>query len=464
MLSGWLGGFGAGLATTLLSALAAAYLWVQPVRTFNVADLTEWLGLAVFVLVGIVISALNEAWRRGALALNKSEHGLSQLAAIVEGSDDAIASKDLQGIVQSWNRGAERIFGYSAQEIIGRSIRTIIPEERWSEEDEVLRKIRRGEKVDHFETVRRRKDGSEVQVSLTISPIYSPGGAIVGASKIARDISERKLVDAERTRVLHREQQARVEMERASRLKDEFLALLSHELRTPLNAVLGYAQLLLSGVVPSTEVPEAVQAIQRNAQAQARLVESLLDMSRVLAGKLELKLQDVELSTVIAAAVDAVRLDAVKKKVELEVNGFSRPIGVFGDPARLQQIFWNLLTNAVKFTPAGGRVTVSVTTDGTDALIQIRDTGRGITPDFLPYVFDRFEQAKREDAREHAGLGIGLSLVRELVHAHAGAVTAESDGEGLGAVFSVTLPLTQANGKLSTASQSSEAGGFPAPV
>ena len=366
--------------------------------------------------------------------------------------------------MRSWNRGAERIFGYTAEEMIGRSIRTIIPPERWSEEDEVLRRIRSGQKVDHFETVRRRKDGTDVDVSLTISPIYSQAGVIVGASKIARDIGERKLVEAGRARVLLREQEARAEMQRAGRLKDDFIAILSHELRTPLNAVLGYAQLLLSGVVPPNEIPQAVQAIQRSAQAQARIVESLLDMSRVLAGKLELKLEDVTLSSIIEVAVDAVRPDAARKNVAIEVNGLSNPVGVLGDAARLQQVFWNLLTNAVKFTPSGGRVTVSVTTAGTDALIQVIDTGRGISPDFLPFIFDRFEQAKREDAREHAGLGIGLSLVRELVHAHGGAVTAESDGEGRGAVFSVTLPLGQPSGKLPELSQSSEAGDLRASV
>jgi len=456
MLSGWLGGFGPGLTTTLLSAIVASYFWVQPTDSFAIRDATEWLGLVVFVLIGIVMSALNEAWRRGSVSLNTSERGLSQLAAIVEGSDDAIVSKDLESTVQSWNRGAERIFGYTAQEMIGRSIRTIIPPERWNEEDDVLRKIRNGEKVDHFETVRRRKDGTDVDVSLTISPIYSQAGVIVGASKIARDIGDRKEVESERARLLHFEQRARAEMERASRLKDDFIAILSHELRTPLNAVLGYAQLLLSGVVPPKEIPQAVQAIQRSAQAQARLVESLLDMSRVMAGKLELKLEDVSLSSIIDVAVDAVRPDAVKKNVAIEVNG-SNPVGVVGDAARLQQVFWNLLTNAVKFTPPGGRVTVSVSTDGTDALIQISDTGRGIPADFLPFIFDRFEQAKREDAREHAGLGIGLSLVRELVHAHGGAVTVESQGEGRGAVFSVTIPLSQASGKLSELPHSSEA-------
>ena len=418
MISAWLGGIGPGLTTTFLCALGAAYFWIPPFRTLWIAEPAEWLGLTIFVLVGTVISGLNEAWRRGARALVDSEERLAitlgsigdavlttdehgcvvtmnevaerltgwasaeavgkpvedvlvlvqeqspstapnpvreallegkvarlgdhtllvrkdgtripiddtaapirlsdrtagvvlvfrdtsdrrrlederesqdriarELAAIVETSDDAIVSKDLHSIIRSWNRGAERMFGYTADEMVGRSIRTIIPQERWSEEDEVLRQLRQGIRVDHFETIRRRKDGSDVPVSLTISPIYSAAGVVVGASKIARDITERRQAEAERGQLLERERQARAEIERAGRLKDEFLAVLSHELRTPLNAVLGYTQLLVSGAVTDDDIAHAYQAIQRNAQAQARLVESLLDLSRVLAGKLEL--------------------------------------------------------------------------------------------------------------------------------------------------------------------------------
>jgi signal transduction histidine kinase/CheY-like chemotaxis protein len=324
--------------------------------------------------------------------------------------------------------------------MIGRSIRTIIPPERWSEEDEVLRQLRQGNRVDHFETVRRRKDGTDVHVSLTISPIHSAAGVVVGASKIARDITERQLVEAERARLLEREQAARAETERAGRLKDDFLAVLSHELRTPLNAVMGYAQLLSTGAVPAESAAHAIQAIQRNAQAQARLVESLLDLSRVLAGKLELNSEVLELSSVVALAVDAVAPAALKKNISVRVIG-TNDVRVFGDGPRLQQVFWNLLSNSIKFTPAGGNVTVDIGSTDSEAVIRVTDNGRGIPGSLLPFVFDRFKQGEAESSRARTGLGLGLALVRELVHAHTGTVIAESAGEGLGSTFTVRIPL-----------------------
>lgn len=371
----------------------------------------------------------------------ESQHRIArELAAIVETSDDAIVSKDLQSRIRSWNRGAERIFGYTAEEMIGRSIHAIIPKERWSEEDDVLRQLRQGNRVEHFETIRCRKDGTEVPVSLTISPIYSTMGVVVGASAIARDITERRQAEAERTRLLERERQARAEIERASRLKDDFLAVLSHELRTPLHAVMGYTQLLISGSLQREDVAHAYQAIQRNAQAQARLVESLLDLSRILAGKLELNSEALDLSSVVTLAVDAVRPEALKKEISLEINAASG-VRVFGDSARLQQVFWNLLSNAVKFTPAGGRVAVHVVADDTDVSIRIEDSGRGISAELLPFIFDRFRQGAADGSRTRAGLGLGLALVREMVHAHRGTVTAQSAGDGLGSTFVVRLPL-----------------------
>jgi PAS domain S-box-containing protein len=363
-----------------------------------------------------------------------------ELAAIVETSDDAIVSKDLQSTIRSWNRGAERIFGYTAEEMIGRSIRIIIPEDRWNEEDEVLSQLRQGNRVDHFETIRRRKDGSEVPVSLTISPIRSRAGIVVGASKIARDITERRQAETERAQLLERERRARAEIERAGRLRDDFLAVLSHELRTPLNAVMGYTQLLMSGAISRDDVAHAYQAIQRNAQAQARLVESLLDLSRVLAGKLELNPDVLELSPVLTLAVDALRPEALKKQISVELEVASG-LRVFGDAARLQQVFWNLLSNAIKFAAVGGRVIVQAFASDTEVTVRVVDNGRGIPASLLPFVFDRFKQGDRDSAGPRAGLGLGLALVREMVHAHQGTVTAESPGENCGATFTVRLPL-----------------------
>jgi PAS domain S-box-containing protein len=387
----------------------------------------------------LVFSDISER-RRAESDRETQDRVARELAAIVESSDDAIVSKDLESTIRSWNLGAERMFGYAASEVVGRSIRIIIPEDRWSDEDAVLRQIRRGEKVDHFETIRRRKDGSELAVSLTISPIRSAAGIVIGASKIARDISERKLAERERAESLSREQSARLELERASRLKDDFLAVLSHELRTPLNAVMGYSQLLGSGALPPARVAHAVAAIQRNARAQARLVESLLDLSRIMAGKLDLNFEELDLASVLEAAVDALRPDAEAKGTVFEWTNPGQRVPLIGDAARLQQVFWNLFSNAIKFTRGSGRVVVSVSTDADHARIGVTDDGQGIAPSFLPHVFERFRQGQA-GGRPKAGLGLGLALVREMVQAHGGTVIAESAGEGRGSTFTVTLPL-----------------------
>ena len=371
----------------------------------------------------------------------------NRLAAIVQFSDDAIVSKDLQGIIRSWNLAAERMFGYSAAEAVGRSIRMIIPADRQAEEDEVLRRIQRGEIVDHFETIRLRKDGSELEVSLTVSPVKDAGGTIIGASKITRDITLRRQIELERSQLLEREQAARLAADSSNRIKDEFLAMLSHELRTPLNAILGWTQIATAASrgrdeeAAKTTVRRAIEVIERNAMAQARLIDDLLDVSRVVSGKLDLNTEIVDLPALMVTVADGARPAAAAKSLDLRLRLDAANAPVVGDAARLQQIVWNLISNAIKFTPKGGVIELAVERDASHVTLAVRDTGVGIEPDFLPHVFERFRQADTTTTRRFGGLGLGLAVVQYLVSAHGGTVAARSPGKGFGATFVVTLPL-----------------------
>ena len=372
----------------------------------------------------------------------RSETSARRLAAIVESSDDAIIGKTLEGIITSWNPGASRIFGYPEAEAVGRSVLLIVPPDRRQEEDEVLDRLERGEVIDHFETVRVTKDGRRIDVSLTVSPIRDASGRIVGASKIARDITERKRVEAERAALLAREQAARAEADTANRAKDEFLAVLSHELRTPLNAVYGWARMLRDGQIADNESARALDAIVRNADAQVQLIDDLLDVSRIVTGKMRLAVRPVDLRAVVEGALDTVRPAAEAKAIRLQSVLDPRAAPITGDPDRLQQVVWNLLMNAVKFTPKGGRIQVHLQRVNSHVEIVVSDTGQGIAPEILPSVFDRFRQADSSSTRVHAGLGLGLALVKHLVELHGGTVVAQSAGEGQGATFIVKLPLT----------------------
>jgi PAS domain S-box-containing protein len=373
-----------------------------------------------------------------------AEIASSRLAAIVASSDDAIVSKDLNGNITTWNPAAERMFGYTSAEAVGQNITLIIPPERRHEEDTVLARIRAGQSVDHFETVRVRKDGQTVDVSLTISPVRGAGNEVIGASKIARDITARKAIERERGELLARERAARAEAETANRAKDDFLTTLSHELRTPLNAVYGWAAILKTGQVDEATRAKAIDTIMRNANSQVQLIDDLLDIGRISSGKLRLELQRVELTSVIEAALEAVRPAALAKSIDLETDLDSRSGPITGDPNRLQQVVWNLLSNAVKFTPQGGHVEVHLRKASPHVEIVVRDTGSGITPEFLPHVFERFRQGDSSSTRVHTGIGLGLTLVKQLVELHGGTVTAESAGPGQGATFTVRLPTSVA--------------------
>jgi len=263
----------------------------------------------------------------------------------------------------------------------------------------------------------------------------------VANEELKREIRIREWAEQERARLLVLEQGARKQAEEANRIKDEFLATLSHELRTPLNAILGWVQVLRSGKLDETAAVRALETIERNARSQAQLIADLLDVSRIITGKLRLDFKPVDLRRIIDAALDSVRPAADAKGILLEVSTSPLASPVLGDADRLQQVVWNLLSNAMKFTPRGGRVEIRLRDSGTSALIRVTDTGIGIRPDFLPYVFDRFRQAEGSITRAHGGLGLGLSIVRHLIELHGGTVEVESEGEGKGATFSVRLPL-----------------------
>ena len=497
-----------------------------------------------------------------------------RLAAIIESSDDAIVSKDLNGIITSWNSGAQRLFGYEEAEVIGKPITILIPSERQDEESLILGRIRRGERIEHFETVRLHKDGHPIDISLVISPIKDQTGKVVGASKIARDITERKKADEqlqralefdetvmlsmgeglytvddqgrvtfmnpaaqrmfgwtleemlgrrmhdvthhsrpdgtvfpasecpglvplregtmlsefedvfirrdgtffdvvysssplrgdgkitglvvvfrdisdrkqaeeERARLLEAEREARAEAEKANRLKDEFLATLSHELRNPLNVVIGYAEILRRSeeFQQNPFVLKAAETIRRNALAQAQLVADLLDLSRLQMGKLSLNRQPVSFSTIISDAIETVRTEATDKRISLDVRLDKEVLVVEGDPIRLAQIAWNLLNNAIKFTPADGKVRINLSREDDYSVLAVEDSGQGISPEFLPHVFEIFRQADASIVRKQGGMGIGLALVSQLAELHGGNVKAESEGIGKGARFTVRIPL-----------------------
>ena len=356
--------------------------------------------------------------------------------AIVDSSDDAIVSKNLDGIIMSWNKGAKRIFGYEADEIIGQSIVKLLPADRKDEETQILARLRSGELIDHFETKRQRKDGVLIDVSLTISPIRDLSGSIVGASKIARDITvlkaaQRKLAETNEALV------------RADRIKAEFLATLSHELRTPLNAILGWVQILKEGA-SSEELEQSIPIIERNVRTQSQLIEDLLDMSRIETGKMSIDIQRVDLPAVIDAGIDTVRSAAEAKKIRI-TKAYSSLSGiVMGDKERLQQIVWNLLANAIKFTPKNGSIHVVVKRVNSHVEICVTDTGDGIAPEFLGQVFDRFRQVDATTTRQYGGIGLGLSIVKHLTELHGGSVRVESEGLGHGATFTISLPLQAA--------------------
>jgi PAS domain S-box-containing protein len=561
---------------------------------------------------------------RNATDTSELELARDNLAAIVASSEDAIVSKTLEGIVTSWNSAAERLFGYSAAEMVGQSILRVIPPDRHHEETEILAKLRRGERLERYETIRLHKDGHMLEVSLTVSPVKDRTGRIIGAAKFAHDIAARRRTEralaeevqaletlnhvgaaiasqvdlervvqlvtdaatsltgaefgaffynivndakesywlytlsgaprerfaqfpmprntdvfgatfrgegvvrsgdirkdpryghnapyagmppghlsvcsylavpvkapagevigglffghgspdvfterserlalgiasqasiamtnarlfkslrereAEREQLLDSERAARSEAERLGHLKDEFLATLSHELRTPLNSIQGWASVLRQKTASQADLARGLETIERNVRAQAQIVNDLLDMSRIISGKIHLEVQPLQIHQVVSQAVESIRQSAEAKGIRLH-SILDSGIGlVRGDVNRLQQVLWNLLSNAIKFTPRDGKVQVALERVNSHLEIVIEDTGIGISSEFLPFAFDRFRQADPSTTRRYGGLGLGLSIVKSLVELHGGSVRVKSAGENLGSTFIVSLPI-----------------------
>lgn len=355
--------------------------------------------------------------------------------------DYAIYTLNPDGRIASWHQGAALMKGYSAEEAIGMAYAQLfIPEERRAgrPEHEMAMARRHGEYKG--DGLRLRKDGSTFEAAVVLTALRGERGELLGYLKMTQDISDRKRLERQLEDMLAQAQTARRDAERASRSKDEFLATVSHELRTPLSAILGWAQVLERGVVDPETVRHGLVAISRNARTQAQLIEDLLDMNRIETGNLRLDLRLIELGGVIAAAIDSALPAATAKGIGLRTVFDADAGAVMGDATRLQQVVANLLNNAVKFTPAGGQVSVTLTQVGGAAQITVADTGQGIQPEFLPRLFDRFERQDGGTTRRHGGLGLGLSIVRHLVELHGGTVRAHSAGADCGATFTVTLP------------------------
>jgi PAS domain S-box-containing protein len=380
--------------------------------------------------VGVVLVFRDVTERR------RAEESQARLAAIVESSQDAIISKTLDSVIRTWNAGAERLFGYSAEEAVGRSITLLIPPDRLDEEREILSRLARGERIEHYETVRMARDGRLLDISLTISPIRDAEGRVIGASKIARDVTERKR--AEETL-----REAVAALEEADRRKDEFLAVLAHELRNPLAPLRNGLQVMRLAAGNAELVAKSRDMMDRQLSHMVRLIDDLLDISRIHRDKVELRRSRVLLADIVSSAVETARPTLEAARHQLTVALPPEAVHLEADLTRMAQVFGNLLNNSAKFTERGGHIWLTATLEGGEVSVAVRDTGIGIPASALPKIFDLFSQVDRSIERSAGGLGIGLALVKGLVEMHGGTVEAASPGLGRGSTFTVRLPVLE---------------------
>jgi PAS domain S-box-containing protein len=372
---------------------------------------------------------------RALLRLRHAETALREanftLEALITASPLAIVAVDLNAHVLNWNLAAERIFGWSAAEVVGKPY-PVVPDSLQTEIAAMFEEVDHGDAIHGFETRRRHKLGHLIDVNVSAAPIRNADGRIAGRIAVIEDITERRHVAREMEKLYADAQQA-------NRAKDDFLAVLSHELRTPLNAMLGWVRMLRRTEMTPEKRAHALEVIERNTLAQVRLIEDILDVSRIISGKLRLERQPLNFVEVAHACAEVIRPSAEARGLTLHVVLPEEPAVVNGDAARLQQVLLNLLSNAVKFT-GSGRIDLVVAAGDGDVRVLVRDTGLGIEPEFLPHVFDRFRQANSSSTRSQTGLGLGLAIVQHIVEAHGGVVRAHSAGASHGSTFEVVLP------------------------
>jgi PAS domain S-box-containing protein len=445
----WKAGWQPALGTAVGGWVAAALVFRGGFGYFNGLTINEIVGFMVYLLACVPIIVLGEAMRRAQhdlearqaelsttnLELASKVEAQSLLAAIVASSEDAIVSKTLDGVVTSWNKGAEQLFGWTAEEAIGKSIHLIVPPELRDQERNILDRLRLGERIEELEVERKRKDGSRIEVSVTISPVRDRRGHIIGASKTARDITARKRWEAQ----LLRSEEA---LQEADRRKDEFLATLAHELRNPLAPISSGLHILRSASDRGQRMI-ALEIMERQVNQMVRLVDDLLDVARITTGKVEIRHEPIDVADAITDAIETSQPLFGERHEHLTIVPPPQPVFVSGDRTRLAQVFSNLLNNSEKYSEPGQPITITLGREGNQAVIRITDTGIGIHPDMLPRVFDMFRQADRTGGRSRGGLGIGLSLVKRIVELHGGTVTAHSQGLGLGSEFTVRMPAIE---------------------
>ena len=403
------------------------------------------------------------------LTRNKLEAERQRYLNLFDFAPDGYLVTTLEGIILEANRAAAEMLAIAQRFLVGKLLINFIAEAERHDFRSLLNQYNQvhSELPQEIEVRLHSRDGKSFDAGLTLSPVYNNHGRIEALRWLVRDITERKQAEEkiralnaeleqkvkERTaqleaanrlkdELLVSEQEARVEAENANRGKDEFLAMVSHELRTPLNSMLGWIHILRTPSSSEANRTQAIDVIERNAKSQSQIIDDILEVSRIIAGKFSLNMQVIDLAPVIHAAIDSVRYLAEPKAIEINSHLAVDIEPVLGDPTRLQQVVWNLLLNAIKFTQPGGRIEVKLERAGDEARITVSDTGRGIMPDFMPYIFDRFRQADASTTRQYRGLGLGLAIVRHIVEMHGGRVQAASDGEDKGSAFMVYLPVT----------------------